>query len=124
VFAALCNNVITVLIFPGLVTAQFVREQPSPPHPPRACAGRHTGAGAGGENGIAKMWNRRDISASSYYDQSHHLHPHPYIWKQWARRRCGEPLPTFPRGSGVVTGVLLLLASQHFSLERGHAEPW
>jgi hypothetical protein len=30
------------------------------------------------DNGIAKMWNRRQISASSYCDQSHYLHPHPY----------------------------------------------
>jgi hypothetical protein len=35
-----------------------------------------TVTGAGGDNGIAKMWNRRGISASSYYDQSHYLHPH------------------------------------------------
>eukprot|EP01047_Picozoa_sp_COSAG01_P015835 COSAG01_NODE_798_length_13503_cov_8.878395_14_plen_112_part_00 len=35
------------------------------------------GTGAGGDNGIAKMWNRREISVSSYYDQSHSLHPHP-----------------------------------------------
>jgi hypothetical protein len=29
------------------------------------------------DNGIAKMWNRREISVSSHYDQSHYLHPHP-----------------------------------------------
>jgi hypothetical protein len=34
----------------------------------------------GGDNGIAKMWNRREISVSSYDDPSHYLHPHPYIW--------------------------------------------
>jgi hypothetical protein len=34
--------------------------------------------GAGGDNGIAKMWNCREISVSSYYDQSTYLHPHPY----------------------------------------------
>eukprot|EP01047_Picozoa_sp_COSAG01_P018829 COSAG01_NODE_1029_length_12019_cov_560.144631_4_plen_215_part_00 len=34
--------------------------------------------GAGGENGSAKMWNRREISVSSYDDRSHDLHPHPY----------------------------------------------
>jgi hypothetical protein len=34
--------------------------------------------GAGGDNnGIAKMWNRREISVSSYDDQSHDLPPHP-----------------------------------------------
>jgi hypothetical protein len=50
-------------------------------HPPTtaAAAGRPASAGAGGDNGIAKMWNRREISVSSYYDQSHYLHPHPWI---------------------------------------------
>jgi hypothetical protein len=33
--------------------------------------------GAGGDNGIAKLWNRRELSASSDDDQSHYLHPHP-----------------------------------------------
>jgi hypothetical protein len=35
---------------------------------------------AGGDNGITKMWNRREISVSSYYDRSHYLHPHPVHW--------------------------------------------
>jgi hypothetical protein len=30
---------------------------------------------AGGDDGIAKMWNRKEISVSSYYHQSHYLHP-------------------------------------------------
>jgi hypothetical protein len=54
-----------------------------------------TSTGAGGDNGIAKMWNRRDISASFSYDQSHYLHPHPYAawqpkkaWMDWAFFRC------------------------------------
>jgi hypothetical protein len=34
--------------------------------------------GAGGDHGIAKMWDRREISASCYYDRSYYLHPHPY----------------------------------------------
>jgi hypothetical protein len=42
----------------------------------RTCASAATGAG--GDNGIAKLWNRREISASSDDDQSHYLHPHPY----------------------------------------------
>jgi hypothetical protein len=33
--------------------------------------------GAGGDNGIANMWNRRGISVSSHYDKSHYLHLHP-----------------------------------------------
>ena len=33
--------------------------------------------GAGEDNGIAKMWNRREISVSYFYDQSHYLLPHP-----------------------------------------------
>jgi hypothetical protein len=40
--------------------------------------GGRQSTGAGGDNGIAKMWNRREISVSSCYDQSHDLHPHPY----------------------------------------------
>jgi hypothetical protein len=34
--------------------------------------------GVGGDGGIAKMWNRREISVRSYEDRSHDLHPHPY----------------------------------------------
>jgi hypothetical protein len=34
--------------------------------------------GAGGDNGIATMPNRREISVSSYYEQSHYLPPPPY----------------------------------------------
>jgi hypothetical protein len=34
--------------------------------------------GAGGDNRLAKMWNRREISASSCDHRSHDLHPHPY----------------------------------------------
>jgi hypothetical protein len=35
-----------------------------------------TGAGAGGDDdGSAKMWKGRGISASSYYDRSHYLRP-------------------------------------------------
>ena len=34
--------------------------------------------GVGGDNGIAHMWNRREISASADHDQSLYLHPHPY----------------------------------------------
>jgi hypothetical protein len=47
-------------------------------HPAPICA-HHCGTGAGGDNGIAKMWSRRGISVSSHYDQSHYLHPHPYV---------------------------------------------
>jgi hypothetical protein len=44
--------------------------------PPSRCWPPDTGAG--GDHGIAKMWNRREISASSDCDRSHYLHPHPY----------------------------------------------
>jgi hypothetical protein len=40
------------------------------------CLGPATGAG--GDHGIAKMWKRREISASSCYDRSHELPPRPY----------------------------------------------
>eukprot|EP01047_Picozoa_sp_COSAG01_P035708 COSAG01_NODE_2755_length_7137_cov_3.530548_8_plen_98_part_00 len=33
--------------------------------------------GAGGDNGIAKIQKRREISVCYYYDRSHHLPPHP-----------------------------------------------
>jgi hypothetical protein len=46
---------------------------------------RHTGAG--GDNGIAKMWNCREISVSSYGDQSHYLHPPPHLAAGTAPRR-------------------------------------
>jgi hypothetical protein len=39
----------------------------------------HMPTGAGGDNGIAKLWNRREISVSSCCDRPHYLHPHPYI---------------------------------------------
>jgi hypothetical protein len=35
--------------------------------------------GAGGDKAIAKLWNRREISVSSYDDQSHNLYPHQYL---------------------------------------------
>eukprot|EP01047_Picozoa_sp_COSAG01_P018162 COSAG01_NODE_979_length_12356_cov_224.025618_3_plen_217_part_00 len=35
--------------------------------------------GAGGDHGTGKMWNRREISVSCDDDQSHDLHPHPYV---------------------------------------------
>jgi hypothetical protein len=43
----------------------------------RQLVGSETSTGAGGDNGIAKLWNRREISVSSYDDRSHYLHPHP-----------------------------------------------
>eukprot|EP01047_Picozoa_sp_COSAG01_P025649 COSAG01_NODE_1628_length_9684_cov_9.777673_4_plen_122_part_00 len=55
----------------------------APPRPPAPLTRslpdisvRHASTGAGGDNGIAKLWNRRGISVSSYDDQSHYLHPH------------------------------------------------
>jgi hypothetical protein len=47
--------------------------------------------GAGGDNGIAKMWNRREISVSSYDDQSHDLHPHPHPYVR-AQEVCARAL--------------------------------
>jgi hypothetical protein len=41
----------------------------------RAVSGRAP-TGAAGDHGIAKMQNRREISASAYDDRSHDLHPH------------------------------------------------
>jgi hypothetical protein len=41
--------------------------------------GRFESTGAGGDNGTAKVWDRREISVSTYYDQSHYLHPHSYV---------------------------------------------
>jgi hypothetical protein len=43
----------------------------------------------GGDHGIANIWKRRGISASSHYDQSHYLPPHPC--------RC-PPVPPPPTG--------------------------
>eukprot|EP01047_Picozoa_sp_COSAG01_P034838 COSAG01_NODE_2637_length_7327_cov_89.736718_3_plen_250_part_00 len=42
-------------------------------------AARAQGACAGGDNGIAKLWNRREILVSFYDDRSHYLHPHSYV---------------------------------------------
>jgi hypothetical protein len=47
--------------------------------------------GAGGDHGIAKMENRREISASSYYDQSHYLPPHPHAQQGGATPSCMDP---------------------------------
>jgi hypothetical protein len=41
--------------------------------------------GAGGDTGMAKMWNRREISATSDDDRSRYLHPHPYTWASHGR---------------------------------------
>jgi hypothetical protein len=59
------------------------------PHP-RSVRARGVSTGAGGGNGIAQMWNRREISASSYEDQSHDLHPHPYVMRVCAARRSAR----------------------------------
>jgi hypothetical protein len=59
------------------------------PHP-RSVRARGVSTGAGGGNGIAQMWNRRGISVSSYEDQSHDLHPHPYIMRVCAARRSAR----------------------------------
>jgi hypothetical protein len=55
---------------------------------------RGEGTGAGGDNGIAEMWNRREISANCCYDQSHDLHPHPYVGQLRlnARRQSGRSI--------------------------------
>jgi hypothetical protein len=45
--------------------------------------------GAGGDHGIANMWNRREISVSSYDDQSHYLHPHLHVVHGQRGRRGG-----------------------------------
>jgi hypothetical protein len=45
--------------------------------------------GAGGDHGIANMWNRREISVRSYDDQSHHLHPHLHVVHGQRGRRGG-----------------------------------
>jgi hypothetical protein len=45
--------------------------------------------GCGGDDGSEKMWKRREISVSSYYDPSHHLPPHAYMQLQLP----GHPLP-------------------------------
>jgi hypothetical protein len=52
-----------------------------------------TPAGAGGDNGIAKMWNRSEIPVSSYYDQSHYLHPHPYVCQEHGHDSAGDWRP-------------------------------
>eukprot|EP01047_Picozoa_sp_COSAG01_P048272 COSAG01_NODE_4688_length_4811_cov_3.539588_3_plen_209_part_00 len=52
-----------------------------------------TPAGAGGDNGIAKMWNRSEIPVSSYYDQSHYLHPHPYVCQEHGHDSAGDRRP-------------------------------
>jgi hypothetical protein len=36
--------------------------------------------GAGGDNEIANMQNRREISVGSYDDESYYLHPQPYVY--------------------------------------------
>ena len=61
--------------------------------PPRGLIEWHTDAG--GDNGSAKMWDRREISVSSDDDPSHYLHPHPYARQaepQWALP-CVLPSP-------------------------------
>jgi hypothetical protein len=49
---------------------------PTGPGSARGACGSHA-TGAGGDHGIAKLWNRRELSVSSDSDRSHYLHPHP-----------------------------------------------
>jgi hypothetical protein len=64
-------------------------------HPCMGCADRRPSTrptGAGGDNGIATMWNRWEISVSSACDRSHDLHPRPCVCcgrRRWIRGRCG-----------------------------------
>jgi hypothetical protein len=57
------------------------------------------------------MWNRREISASSYDDQSHYLHPHPYVARLRAARTIAAQGSValgrvFLRGNPVADGEL------------------
>eukprot|EP01047_Picozoa_sp_COSAG01_P030302 COSAG01_NODE_2109_length_8408_cov_33.352870_3_plen_108_part_00 len=45
-------------------------------------AGLRAGACSSGDHGIAKMYNRREISASCHYDRSLDGYPHPYTHTQ------------------------------------------
>jgi hypothetical protein len=49
--------------------------------------------GAGGDHGIATMWNRREISASSYDDRSHIISPRP---RRGGLDRAEEAVPALP----------------------------
>jgi hypothetical protein len=61
----------------------------------------HTGAG--GDHGIAQLWDRRGISVSSYYDQSHDLHPHPYVQQRCTVAGTGGCVWLCERGVWVTT---------------------
>jgi hypothetical protein len=64
------------------------------------------------------MWNRREISARSYHDRSHYLHPHPYacvcdtpvIRRVWMRMMHAQ-VATLDE-SEAAAPQLLLLASE------------
>eukprot|EP01047_Picozoa_sp_COSAG01_P055404 COSAG01_NODE_6166_length_3814_cov_46.365276_5_plen_80_part_00 len=40
---------------------------------------RSLSTGAGGDNGIAKLWTRREISVCSYHEMACYLLLHPYV---------------------------------------------
>eukprot|EP01047_Picozoa_sp_COSAG01_P012760 COSAG01_NODE_582_length_15201_cov_7.218315_22_plen_174_part_00 len=60
--------------------------------------------GAGGDNGIATMWNRREISVSSCHDQSHYLHPHPVcLARNVGKSQSKQPGCRADGGDGALT---------------------
>eukprot|EP01047_Picozoa_sp_COSAG01_P050749 COSAG01_NODE_5161_length_4439_cov_6.008291_5_plen_136_part_00 len=58
-----------------------------------------TGAGAGGDHGIAHVQNRREISASSGRDPSHDLHPHPWLCVVVVPPHASRPPTRAPRAA-------------------------
>jgi hypothetical protein len=43
------------------------------------------------------MWKRRGISVTSYHDQSHYLHPHPYQRSDCSGLHCTQVLTLPPQ---------------------------
>jgi hypothetical protein len=77
--------------------------------------------GVGGDHAIAKLWNRRGISASSDEDQSRYLHPHPYAPRALCPAAIDHPRLRVPDGRRCALGARTINATQVDNLEGGAA---
>eukprot|EP01049_Picozoa_sp_SAG25_P008557 SAG25_NODE_782_length_5356_cov_9.982880_6_plen_206_part_00 len=92
---------------------------------PEALRARRVSTGAGGDNRVAKMWKRRGISASSGYDRSHDLPPHPQAdVDAWAAERARREDVMLRRYSSPVrVHVMMVVSARRRAIRKMPASP-
>jgi hypothetical protein len=79
-------------------------------------SGHNICTGAGGDNGTGKISKRREILVSSHNDQSHYLHPHPYVCACARSQRTGSLTRLMSGSHGLSMGHLPWLCKALFSV--------